>query len=258
MQLPQELAEWLDGLTPVKVDRGESGASVFRYARQGRRAVYLKRGRDAVARHILDEVVRLRWLNDHLPSPRLLRFGGDRRDAWMVTEALSGCSAYDVLASKTGERVAVVRAIASFLRHLHALPVGDCPFRSHHSVRMAQAHRNLQAGLVDTTDFDEQRQGWTAQQVWSAMTGIQPTQFGEAVTHGDFSLDNIFLDRGKVTGVVDVGRLGVADPYQDLAIVWNSLGEFGAELQKEMLRAYGIARVDRRKLEFHLCLDEFF
>jgi aminoglycoside 3'-phosphotransferase-1 len=116
----------------------------------------------------------------------------------------------------------------------------------------------MEAGLVDTTDFDEQRRGWTAHQVWSAMKATQPTRFGQVVTHGDFSLDNIFLKGTQVTGVLDVGRLGIADPYQDLAILWNCLDEFGKDLQQEMLSAYGVTRLDRRRLDFHLCLDEFF
>ena len=123
---------------------------------------------------------------------------------------------------------------------------------------MAQAHRNLEAGLVDESDFDEPRQGWPAREVWSRLNTLVPARMDRVVTHGDFSLDNIFLHRGRVSGVLDVGRLGVADPYQDLAILWNNLEEFGASLQQEFLRTYGETRLNRRKLEFHLCLDEFF
>ncbi|MFP5456852.1 MAG: APH(3') family aminoglycoside O-phosphotransferase, partial [Alphaproteobacteria bacterium] len=48
------------------------------------------------------------------------------------------------------------------------------------------------------------------------------------------------------------------DRYQDVAIAWNSLGEFGADLQHRFLLRYGIAKLDARRLEFHLTLDEFF
>ena len=61
-----------------------------------------------------------------------------------------------------------------------------------------------------------------------------------------------------MTGCIDVGRLGAADPYQDLAILWENLGEFGADAQRALWRAYGVAAPDERKLLFHLCLDEFF
>jgi len=50
----------------------------------------------------------------------------------------------------------------------------------------------------------------------------------------------------------------VADPYQDLAILWRDLGEFGGDVQHAMWQAYGIAAPNERTLGFHLCMDEFF
>jgi aminoglycoside 3'-phosphotransferase-1 len=61
-----------------------------------------------------------------------------------------------------------------------------------------------------------------------------------------------------VVGCIDVGRGGIADRYQDLAILWNCLGEFDGELQARLFQRYGIAEPDRRKLAFHLMLDEMF
>jgi aminoglycoside 3'-phosphotransferase-1 len=59
-------------------------------------------------------------------------------------------------------------------------------------------------------------------------------------------------------GFVDVGRAGVADRYQDLAILWSGLGEFEETLQQRLLTSYGIGVLDEHKLRFHLALDEFF
>ena len=62
---------------------------------------------------------------------------------------------------------------------------------------------------------------------------------------------------GAVVGCIDAGRVGVADRHQDIAILWNCLGAFDG-LQAWFLDAYGVGEVDRRKLDFHLMLDEMF
>ena len=90
------------------------------------------------------------------------------------------------------------------------------------------------------------------------MIGLLPFESQRVVTRGDYSLDNILLDDGVVTGCIDLGRLGAADPYQDLAIIGKNLEEFGSELQDLLFRAYGIEHPDSRRIQFHLCLDEFF
>jgi aminoglycoside 3'-phosphotransferase-1 len=121
---------------------------------------------------------------------------------------------------------------------------------------MGKAHRNIESELVDTEDFDAGRQGLTPEQVWAQLLGLLPLPFSRVVTHGDFSLDNIMLEDRRVTGCIDVGRVGAADPYQDLSVLWNNLAEFGGDLQRELFRAYGSARPDSKMLKFHLCLDE--
>lgn len=87
---------------------------------------------------------------------------------------------------------------------------------------------------------------------------LLPFSPDSVVTHGDFSLDNLIFDEGKLIGCIDVGRVGIADRYQDLAILWNCLGEFSPSLQKRLFQKYGIDNPDMNKLQFHLMLDEFF
>ena len=96
------------------------------------------------------------------------------------------------------------------------------------------------------------------EQVWKEMHKLLPFSPDSVVTHGDFSLDNLIFDEGKLIGCIDVGRVGIADRYQDLAILWNCLGEFSPSLQKRLFQKYGIDNPDMNKLQFHLMLDEFF
>ena len=144
------------------------------------------------------------------------------------------------------------------MRRLHAIPVSECSFNSDHACRLARARERIEAGVVDVDDFDKEREGWTAEQVWEAMHRLLPLAPDPVVTHGDFSLDNLLIVEGKVVGCIDVGRAGIADRYQDLAVLWNCLEEFEPSLQERLVAQYGIADPDRRKLQFHILLDELF
>lgn len=179
-------------------------------------------------------------------------------EAWLLMTAVPGQSAYQVLQAQPEKCSAVVAALVRFLHRMHAIPVASCPFNSSHAYRLTQARARIDAGEVDEDDFDDERAGWTAEQVWGAMQALLPLVPDPVVTHGDYSLDNLLIAGAEVSGCIDVGRAGIADRYQDLAIAWNCLGEFGAPLQERFLEQYGITELDRRRLQFHLLLDELF
>lgn len=237
---------------------GESGGAVFRVYATGMPDRYVKHGARHVAQDIIDEMVRLCWLKERLPVPQVEHFVADgEADAWLLMSAIPGKTAYQIMQTEPELRIATTVAIAAFLRRLHALPADECPFNNSHPLRLADAHRRMIDGNVDTDDFGEQHEGWSARQVWAKMQTLLPFVSDPVVTHGDFSLDNILIEGGVVSGCIDLGRMGIADRYQDIAILWDSLGEFGAEVQKAFADAYRIA-IDHRKIDFHLCLDEFF
>jgi aminoglycoside 3'-phosphotransferase-1 len=256
--LPADLQTRLGGYSAIQITTGESGGVVHRLSAPGRSDCFLKLGRGAVADDITHEMLRLTWLDGRLPAPRVLHFVRNDDHAALLSSALPGVAAAEWMAEHPERAGDAVHCIADFLRQLHALPVEHCPFEAGHVLRLAAARQRLDAGLVDEEDFDEARAGMSAEAVWAEMQAMLPRSFERVVTHGDFSLDNIFLEDGRVTGCLDVGRLGVADPYQDVAILWNNLSEFGSELQEAWLSAYGVMPPDNARLAFHCCLDEFF
>ncbi|MBK1664469.1 APH(3') family aminoglycoside O-phosphotransferase [Rhodospirillum rubrum] len=237
---------------------GESGGGVYRlHGKAGAADLFLKHGRDKVADDVTDEMVRLRWLAGQIPVPAVVQFLRTADEAWLLMSAISGRTVGQLLRATAGDG-AVLDAVARFLRRLHAIPIDPCPFNSDHALRLALARCRIDAGLVDVDDFDEERQGWSAEDVWLALDKLLPLSPDRVVTHGDFSLDNLLIEKDEVVGCIDVGRLGIADRYQDIAILWNCLGEFGPDLQTKLLEAYGIGEPDRDKLLFHLLLDELF
>jgi streptomycin 3"-kinase len=78
-----------------------------------------------------------------------------------------------------------------------------------------------------------------------------------AVCHGDACLPNVFFDPDtlEVSGVIDLGRLGVADRYTDLALTTIQIhDEWGLD-PAPFLTAYGVPEPDSRRLEFFRLLD---
>ncbi len=257
--MPTELATQVEGRRWMRNLVGQSGGMVFRLPDEGRAPdLYLKYGKGPVAPVLADEMARLRWLAEHISVPAVRHFAAIGDEAWLLTEALPGQTAFQLLETSPGTGMEIADSLARFLRRLHAIPLSLCPFDSGHMRRLRLARGRLDAGLVDTEDFDDERRGWSGEEVWSDIQSLLPLDEDRVVTHGDFSLDNILFVDGEVVGCIDLDRAGIADRYQDLAILWNSLGEFGAGLQDRMMRCYGIYRPNERKLRFHLALDELF
>ncbi|WP_231512451.1 APH(3') family aminoglycoside O-phosphotransferase [Paucibacter sp. KBW04] len=259
--LPPSLAQRLRHWQWRRNRVGQAGAAVYRLHKPApnQQDLYLKQGRGEVAEALFDEAARLRWLGQALPTNQLLGFEWDGEEAWLLSAAVPGRSAYECLRQRPEQAAEIAQALGAFLARLHALPIEACAFNAQLPIRLAQARRRLEAGLVDAQDFDADRAGQTAEQVWLQLQALLPMQTELVLTHGDYSLDNILLDEaGEVSGVIDLGRLGVADRYQDLAIAWNCLQEFGSAAQQAFVSAYGIPSPDPHKIALHLCLDEFF
>lgn len=259
LRLPSSLRARLEGYQLSSDSIGESDANVYRFnGAPGRPELFLKHAIGDAADELAGEMVRLRWLKAYLPVPEIVYFVRDENEAWLLTRALEGSSAGEVLRSEPARREETIDALAACMLRIHAIPADECPFNSQLALRLHEARRRIDAGLVDTDDFDDERQGWTPQQVWNAIREYMPLNAEMVVTHGDFSLDNLLIRDGKVSGCIDVGRLGVADRYQDLAIIWNCLQDFGPELQTRFFQQYGLAHIDQSRLNLHLLLDEFF
>ncbi|MEH3047965.1 MAG: phosphotransferase [Sphingomonas adhaesiva] len=176
-----------------------------------------------------------------------------------MTSALHGLSAGDYIKADRRRAVAVAQALAAFLQRLHAVPVDDCPFDSSVAAWLPVVRRLVAKGQIDVEDFDDEHAGWSAARVLAKVEALAGHARGRVVVHGDFSLGNVILgDDGTIAGCIDVGRLGVGDPYRDIFIGWRDLGGFGAEAQRAFLTALGIDELDETRRELHRALDELF
>lgn len=79
---------------------------------------------------------------------------------------------------------------------------------------------------------------------------------GLVVCHGDYCLPNILLDEGRVVGYVDLGELGVADRWWDLAVAsWSITWNLGPGLEGLFYDAYGVEPEPDRIRFYRLLYD---
>jgi kanamycin kinase len=243
------------------------GTAVYRVA--GRYEYYVKisapRSGDDLRFHPPGEAARLSWLGAHgIPVPEVIEIGATTDAAWLVTRAIEGTPAAGYW--HPPDRGRVLDVVADLATALHALPARECPFDRTLAVSLPLARAAARDGLVDTGDLDERHAGWTAQQLLDELDATPPPEQDRLVVcHGDLCLDNILITPGtlELAGVLDVGRLGVADPWLDLSIVLRNITEEcrawdpGPHLAERFLRRYGLARIDEQKAFYYRLLDEF-
>ncbi|KYI90253.1 aminoglycoside phosphotransferase, partial [Salmonella enterica subsp. enterica serovar Typhimurium] len=80
-------------------------------------------------------------------------------DAWFLTPAIPGKTAFQVLEEYPDSCDYIVDALAVFLRRLLSIPVCNCPFNCDRVFRLAQAQSRMYICLVDASFFDDERNG---------------------------------------------------------------------------------------------------
>lgn len=167
------------------------------------------------------EVERLVWLAEHTTVPRPVDSGHDARNEWLVTEALPGTT---VVADRwKADPEPAVRAIGVGLRHFHdSVPTATCPFDWSVESRLAR-HGNPDVGPVPPVDR-------------------------LVVCHGDACAPNTLVDDdGAFVAHVDMGSVGLADRWADLAIAsWSLDWNFGEGWGVPFFEAYGVEPDDER------------
>jgi kanamycin kinase len=201
------------------------------------------------------ERVRLDWAGAFTCVPRVLGQGADGEGSWLITSALPGENAVAERWSRDPARA--VAAIGSGLRAFHeALPVAGCPFSWSAEERLADVRRRAAQGRIHPERWDADHRDLDLEQAVSLVERIPPTD-RPVVCHGDSCAPNTLIgDDGRCAGHVDLGALGVADRWADLAIAtWSTRWNYGPGWEDALLAAYGIAPDEERTRYYRLLWD---
>jgi kanamycin kinase len=190
------------------------------------------------------EADRLIWAGTFAAVPRVLDVGRDARGSWLLTEAVEVDGTVPTSAIEPRWRALARRsaiAIGVGLRRFHdALPTDTCPFVRTAELRVAALRGvALGSGLVPTPPAEP------------------PPVDRLVVCHGDATVPNTLLDRaGRFSAHVDVGDLGVADRWSDIAVTTRSVTRrYGPGLEPLVLAAYGVAPDPERTAYYRALWD---
>lgn len=162
---------------------------------------------------------RLEWIATRHPAPRVLASGADADAQWMLTHALPGeCAIEDAWLARPSE---AIRAIATGLRAMHAIPIDDFPSEWSSDTWVSQDPESLRP---------------------------RPPILDPVLVHGDACAPNTLISEfGEWSGNVDFGDLTIGDRWADLAVASMSLDwNFGEGHQAEFFDAYGIEQDEQR------------
>ena len=146
----------------------------------------------------------------------------------------------------------LVGSLAEGLRGFHRAPVEACPFDFRLDKSFAHVRRRLDLGhILPERDFHPEHAHLAAEEAVDHLERTRPDAEKLVVCHGDYCLPNILIEEGKATGFVDLGELGVADRWWDLAVAtWSVTWNLGPGYEDLFLSEYGVEK-NHRKLEFY-------
>lgn len=252
--VPAVVAALADGRSLQPVWQNELGGVTFEVG-GGPDRVFIKWAPATSGIDFRPEIARLEWAGLFAAVPRVLTHGADRLGSWLVTAGLPGETA--VAQRWVAEPARAVRAIGRGLRALHdVLPVNECPFSWSVESRMADVQRRLAAGELHPSRWHPDHRGLSLQEALDLLA--QPPPIDKLVVcHGDTCAPNTLMtDDGNWSGHVDLGALGVADRWADLAVAtWSTVWNYGPGWEDQLLQAYGVERDPWRIAYYRLLWD---
>lgn len=219
--LPADNAKWLS------VVRGASGATVLHDPLRDRYAKVLLAPQ---ADGLVTERDRIAWLSStDIPSASLLDWRVTKTGGCLITRAVPGVPADRLTADALK---CAWPAIIDVVRELHSIPVGQCPFDGGLATMMPVARAIVAENRVHAEFLPKELQGISPTAILTELEEELPERLAQerterVVCHGDLCLPNVLIDpdTSEVTGLIDLGRLGHADPYVDIAVLLASARE---------------------------------
>lgn len=215
------------------------------------------------------EYLSYQWLFGKAPVPEILESLEQDGRHYLLMHRLEGEFA---CAEKWLQNPQVlVQLLAKALQKLWQIPIDNCPLDASLGYKLKEAEYNVQNNLCDMEDAEEGTygsEGFKSPQALLEWLEQHRPEEDLVFSHGDFCLPNIFLNNDEISGFIDLGRSGIADRYQDIALCYRSLlhnfqGRFNGGIPYPNFDPNSLFEVlniepNWEKIHYYILLDELF
>ena len=170
-------------------------------------------------------------------------------EAWLVMSYLSGDPVLIAVekATSEAERLRILRAFGCVPSLIHRSPVPPG----------LRSDRNLVSAAYNVARYATEGN----LELLAHLKQCQPASVPSTLIHGDFTVDNVLIVNGNVTGVIDWAGGGGGDPRYDLALAIRpkKTGLFHAPQDRQaFFEGYGLADLSATEYRFFVDLYAFF
>lgn len=268
-QLPEEIKAFIEGISFYEEDIGCSGAKLLMFENQ----MVLKVS--TISPENDNECHMMAWLakQKFVPVPEVFAHiqRVDEGKNYLLMSRVPGKMACEEAFMRQPHQT--IALLAKSLQMLWSIDISDCPADQRIAKKLLVAAEAIENDEVDLYNMEPETFGsdgfQSLDEIMDYLRVHAPSEQGELVlSHGDFCLPNIFFSEtgDVVTGFIDLGRMGVADRYQDIALCLRSfkynLSCFGQEdeyesCKHELFELLGLTP-NEEKIYYYRLLDELF
>ena len=210
----------------------------------------------------------MKWLCGKVPVPEILCDVQQDGKSYLLMSRISG------VMSCTEEYMEnpklLVSVLANAMKLLWTVDITDCPAVWNLDEKLKAARYNVEHDLVDVEDVEPETFGEDGfRDLEDLLNYLEKNRPQEelVLSHGDFCLPNIFIKDDVLSGFIDLGQMGIADKWQDIALCYRSLkhnfaGVYGGKVYEDfdpeiLFEELGI-EPDWEKLRYYILMDELF
>jgi len=252
MYFPKEIEQFIKNMKCIKDSEGMSKADVYQLF-DSEKTYYLKVERRC------DETIRehgmYQWLKGKLPLPEIICESYENGIDYLLIEKVKGIMLESEYYSNNPEQL--VKLAAEGLKLLWSVPISKCPFDASIESKLKKAKEQIDNRKKVCVDKNIYTDGFNNEQdVYEYLISNMPKE-DKVLSHGDYCFNNYFAYNNHISGFIDMGRGGVGDRYQDIALCVRELMDYD-ETYTELLFHYLNIKPDYEKIRYYILLDELF
>lgn len=252
MYLPENIRNFIKGMEFHNDYEGMSKAKVVKCTGENKE-LYLK------IEKVSDETEReygiYKWLQGKLPVPKVICRVIENGTSYMLIEKAEGIMLENNLYRDNPHLL--IKLAAEGINRLQSIDISECKFDSTIDYKLKKAKKRIDNGLHLEVDHNKYTEGIeNTDEAYEYLVKNKPKET-LVFSHGDYCFNNFFTDGKSITGYIDMGRGGIADRHQDVALCLRELLDFPPEYTDRFLKNLKF-KPDMNLIRYYILLDELF